>query len=241
MKEDKILLKLSGEALENKKDNLIFDGSLIKSIAEQINELSNLGYKVGVVVGGGNIWRGKLHDILKIDQESADYMGMLSTVINSIALANILRQNFNTKVNVYNSLEVNIPNNFIKYNSKKISKQFDKKGLVSIFAGGTGKPFFSTDTSVAQKAVAAKVNRILIGKFGTDGVYDKDPNEFKDAKFIKEITFKDALKKDLKVMDKKALEILENKNIEVVIFDILEKNSIIKAIKDDSFKKTKMN
>ena len=235
----KILIKLSGEALEDSKNHNIFNPKVLKSIADQINYLVQKDYQIGIVIGGGNIWRGKLFNNLQINEESAHYMGMLSTVINSIALTNFLRTNYQLKaVNLINSLEVNIPNHYIKYNGKSIAKYF-QPNVVNVFAGGTGKPFFSTDTSVAQKAIAAGADLVLIAKFGTDGVYDKDPNLYKDAKFIQNISFKECLKNNkINVMDNEALKLLENKKIKLYIFDMNKKDSIIKVLETKEFKKT---
>ncbi|NQX84243.1 MAG: UMP kinase [Mycoplasmataceae bacterium] len=239
MKEKRILIKLSGEALQNTEDNLIFDENVLFNICEQIKELVKDKYSVGIVVGGGNIWRGKLSNMLEISQESGDYMGMMATVINSLAISSILSEKYHVKTNLINSLKVDIPERYIEYNPSNVKDLF-VPGEVNIFAGGTGKPFFSTDTSVVRKAISSNVSEILIAKFGTDGVYDKDPNNHKDAKFISELTFDYAIKNNIAVMDEAAIKELSETDIVVKLFGMSEKNSILKSINDNNFKMTIM-
>ena len=239
MANKKILIKISGEALQESNSDLIYSKEILSSICDQIYKLSKQGYLIGIVIGGGNIWRGKLSDKLNIVQESGHYMGMLSTVINSIAMSSMLENNYKVKTNIINSLEVIIPNKYIKYDPENVSEYF-VEGTINIFAGGTGKPFFSTDTSVVRKAIASGAKEILIAKNGTDGVYDKDPNVYNDASFISNISFEDALAKNINVMDRSAIEELSGKDITVKVFDMKAKDSIINSLLDNSFKMTIM-
>lgn len=209
----RVLVKLSGEALKGD-SSLILSAPCIEEVVASIKGLVDRGVEVGVVCGAGNIWRGKLADTIGIEQEEADYMGMLGTVINSLALEAALK-NHGVKAITMSSLEMN---KICKTFTQKDAKKALSKGYVVIFAGGTGNPFFTTDTCAALRACETHCDAVLMAKNGVDGVYSKDPNVYKDAEFYKQLTYKELLEKNLGVMDNTAVSLLMNKNIELRVF-----------------------
>lgn len=226
IKYKRIILKLSGEALADKRNFDILDAKKLNDIANIIKTLQSNKVEIGVVIGAGNIFRGKIAHNLNIEQKDGDYMGMVATIVNCLALSNILTKK-GVKNKVMSALEVQKVAE--SYNAKKAKNYLSKKNVV-LFAAGTGKPFYTTDTCASLRAVELDCDAILVGKNGVDGIYDKDPNTNKNAKFIKSITFKDFLKKDLKVMDKSAISILKNKKISIKIFSMDDMNNFIKVI-----------
>ncbi len=221
---ERILLKISGACLKN--ENNIISFKQIDNLANQIVEVSKK-YSVSIVIGGGNIWRGNFSKELKMDQNLADYMGMTATIINSLALSNVLK---NKKINakVYSAL--NCPDLCEKFYINKVERFLSKKGSVAIFAGGTGNPFFTTDTAAALRASELKINKILMGKNGVDGVYDSDPKINKNATFYKKISFKEIIDKKLKVMDLTSLTLCEENDIDIIVFNIDKEKGIIDAL-----------
>lgn len=224
IKYKRILLKLSGEALagENKKG---IDADTVDRICEQIKELTELGVEVAIVVGGGNFWRGAS---VKMDRTTSDYMGMLATVMNGLALQSTLEEK-----GVYTRLQTAIEMRQIAepYIKRKATRHLEK-GRVVIFGCGTGNPYFTTDTGAALRAAEVGAEVILVGKT-IDGVYSADPK--KDANAVKydEITYTDILTKDLKVMDATAISLCKDNNIRLIIFELAKPENIIKAVKGE--------
>lgn len=221
----RILIKISGASI--KSDNgSIFDLDMINNLATQIQKLKKK-YQIGIVIGGGNIWRGNMTVNNVFKKENADYMGMLSTVINGIAIKDILSSH-GVDVVLHSSLGIN---NFTKpIDIEMVNKELDE-GKVIIFVGGTGHPYFTTDTGCVIRAMDIHANLILMGKDSIDGVYSDDPFVNKNAKFFPNLKFIDVINKKLKIMDLSALTLCEQNGINVYVFNILSKNCIINILK----------
>jgi uridylate kinase len=220
----RILLKLSGEAFAGT-DNPI-DGKVAEFVAGEIVEARQLGVEVAVVVGGGNIWRGMTGAGAGMDRAQADYMGMLATVINSLALQDTLeRLGQPTRVQTaIHMAQVAEP-----YIRRKAIRHLDK-GRVVIFAGGTGNPFFTTDTAAALRAVEIEANAMLRGTHsGVDGLYTDDPRTNPDAELIPEVSYLDVLNRGLKALDSTAITLCMDNDLPIVMFDLLGKGNV-KAI-----------
>jgi uridylate kinase len=218
----RMLIKISGEYLKSSDDSIL-DINKLNSLALQIKELQK-DYEVGLVVGGGNIWRGA--GSIGMDRAQADYMGMLATIMNALAIQNSCENNGIEAV-VYSALEApKVAEPYIRRNAINNLK----KGRVAIFAGGTGHPFFTTDTAAALRAADIGANYILMAKNGVDGVFSSDPKKDKNAKFYEHITYDEVLSKKLSVMDQTALTICRDNNIKLIVFNILIENSISLAL-----------
>lgn len=222
----RVILKISGESLANEKDFSILDAKKINSIVSVVKKLQEKNVEVGIVIGAGNIFRGaRLSNQVGIDQKVGDYMGMLGTVINCMAVANVLEKN---DIKVYLSSALAIEKVTEKYNARKAKRLM--KNHVILFAAGTGNPFCTTDTCASLRACEMDCDAILAGKQGVDGVYTDDPKKNKKAKFIKELTYNDVIENDLKVIDKSAAKMLIDKKIEFRIFAVDDLNNFIKIV-----------
>lgn len=220
----RVLLKLSGEALSNGKDDLFSEANL-QSVSEEIKEVLDNKTQVCIVVGGGNIYRGKIGERLGMDRVTGDSMGMLATVMNALALKNqLIKCGVDTVV--MSAIEM-----------KGIAEVFDsskaiellEKGKVVIFAAGTGLPYFSTDTCSALRALQVKCDVILMAKNGVDGVYDSDPRVNKNAVKYDTITYQEVIEKNLQVLDQTAISLCKDNNMPLVVFNMNKKGNIIKA------------
>jgi uridylate kinase len=221
----RVVLKLSGEALAGEQGFGI-NPSVIKSIAEQVKDLAELGVEVAVVVGGGNIWRGKIGEEMGMDRANADYMGMLATVMNSLALQDSL-ENLGVETRVQTSIEMRqVAEPYIR---RRAIRHLEKKRVV-IFAAGTGNPYFSTDTTAALRAAEIEAEVILMAKNNVDGVYSADPRVDKNAKKYDELSYLDVLKEGLAVMDSTASSLCMDNNIPLIVFSIMEKGNINRAV-----------
>ncbi len=220
----RIIVKISGASLKTDETNII-DIKQINRIITQIKELTK-EYAVGIVLGGGNIWRGNIAKEIGMDRAEADYMGMLATITNSIAVKNCM-QNIGMKAKVFSALECDkLVDPYIRRN---VLEALDDD-YICIFAGGTGYPYFTTDTAAAIRAAEIGADLILMGKNGVDGVYSADPNKNKDAVFYDQLSYLDVISKNLQVMDSTALTLCENNNIKILVFNIEGNNNIIKAM-----------
>lgn len=227
MKEyNRILLKVSGEALLGEQEFGI-DYKPVDMIAHEIAETQKAGVQIAVVVGGGNIFRGMKNSAkLGMDRASGDYVGMLATVMNAIALQSALKA-INIDCRVQSALEIKqIAEPYIR---NKAIRHLEK-GRVVIFAAGTGNPFFTTDTAAALRASEINADAMLMAKNGVDGVYDDDPKTNPNARKLDNIKYSDIIKNDLKVMDASACTLCEQNNIPIVVFDFAAKGSLMKII-----------
>lgn len=235
----RILLKLSGEALKDKKNDLVLSKEVLDNLLHQVSTLvKKHKVQVAIVVGGGNIWRGVNIEKLQMKDSSlerADYMGMTATTFNALGISTYFNQK-GLKTYMQNALDFEKISD--KLNSKKAIAHLNKYDVV-IFGGGTGKPFLSTDTAAADRALEIKADVIFVAKNGTDGVYTADPNKVKTAKFIEYITYQEMISKKLNAMDLAAMKKLKGKNIDILLFDFNKKDNIINIFKQpEKTKKT---
>ena len=225
MKYKRILLKLSGEVLAGSKGTGIdFDKTL--EFAREIKECVELGAEIAIVVGGGNFWRGRSNEYM--DRATSDYIGMMGTVMNALALGDAFKQ-INVPVRVQTGVEMR---QIAEFYIKDRAIRHLEKGRVVIFGCGTGSPFFSTDTASALRAAEIKAD-VLIKATKVDGVYDKDPKKYDDAVKYDEITYIDVINKKLNVMDATAISLCMEENIPIKVFNILEKGNLRKIILDE--------
>lgn len=225
----RIVLKLSGEALSGKQGYGI-DPDIIHSIAKQIKEIVELGVEIAVVVGGGNIWRGKTGSEMGMDRATADYMGMLATVMNSLALQDSLEM-IGIPTRVQTSIEMRqVAEPYIR---RKAIRHLEKKRVV-IFAAGTGNPYFSTDTTAALRAAEIEAEVILMAKNNVDGVYSDDPKVNKNAKKYTDITYMEMLNESLGVMDSTASSLCMDNNIPLIVFSITEEGNIKRVVQGEA-------
>jgi uridylate kinase len=221
---NRILLKLSGEALAPKNGSGI-DPASAKMISEQIKSVVQLGANLAIVIGGGNIWRGKVGLELGMDRATADYMGMLATVMNSLALMDAL-ENIGVTTRVQTSIEMRaIAEPYIR---RRALRHIEKNRVV-IFAGGTGNPYFTTDTAAALRAVEINAD-LLIKATKVDGIYDSDPKKNPDAKKFDRLTYMDALNKKLQVMDATAISLCMENHMPLMVLNLWEEGSLKKAL-----------
>ncbi|MBQ8458708.1 UMP kinase [bacterium] len=222
LKYKRILLKISGEALLGEQQFGI-DQVPVKMIANEIKKVTQEGAEVAVVVGGGNIFRGMKNSAkLGMDQASGDYVGMLATVMNAIALQSALTQ-IDVPCRVQSAITINqVAEPYIRHRAIRHLE----KGRVVIFAAGTGNPFFTTDTAAALRASEINAEAMLMAKNGVDGVYTDDPNANPDAKKLENITYDDIIKNGLKIMDTAACALCKQNNIPIVVFDFKKEDGI---------------
>jgi uridylate kinase len=218
----RVMLKISGEALSGDR-GYGFNFDVINRISNEIKEIVEMGVEVSAVVGGGNIWRGR--DGAQMDRTTSDYMGMLGTCINALALQDSL-ENIGVFTRVQTAIEMReIAEPFIR----RRAVRHLEKGRVVIFAAGSGNPYFSTDTAAALRAAEIEAEVILLAK-KVDGVYDSDPNINKDAVRFDKLSFYDVLEKDLKVMDSTATSLCKDNNIPILVFALDDPGNIKKAV-----------
>ena len=221
----RVLLKLSGEALAGDK-KFGFDEATVTVVANQVKQLVDQGIEVGIVIGGGNFWRGRTSET--IDRTKADQIGMLATVMNCIYVSEIFRS-VGMKTNVLTPFECG---SFTKLFSKDRANKYFEKGMVVFFAGGTGHPYFSTDTATVLRAIEIEADVILLAK-AIDGVYDSDPKTNPDAKRYDEVSIQEVIDKQLAVVDLTASILSMENKMPMYVFGLNEENSIVKAISGD--------
>jgi uridylate kinase len=219
----RVLLKLSGEALAGGKDfGINFD--IIEGIAREINSVVALGVQLGVVIGGGNIWRGGLAAARGMDRTAADYTGMLATVINCLTVQSALAQGVPARV--LSALDVKgVAEPYIQ----RRAIRYLEEGRVLLLAGGTGNPFFTTDTAAALRAVELKAE-VLLKATKVEGVYDRDPVHHPEAVFFEQISYADVLVKDLKVMDGTAISLCRDNGLPVIVFNLQKEGNIKRVL-----------
>ena len=221
----RVLLKLSGEALSS--HEAAFDPVILRRLAKELKEVQKLGVELAIVVGGGNFIRGKMMAEMGMNRAQADYMGMLGTVINALAVQNALEQE-GVQTRVQTAVEM-----------QKVAEPFIlrralrhlEKGRIVIFGAGTGSPYFSTDTTAALRASEIDADLILMAKNGVDGVYDSDPKKNPNAKKYDTLNYMDVLNKGLQVMDSTAISMCMDNDIDLVVFNMNEPGNIVKAVR----------
>lgn len=219
-----ILLKLSGEALQGEQGYGI-DNDILNRIAREISEVSKLGVRISIVIGGGNIYRGVSAAAAGMDRTTADYMGMLATAINSIALQHFLEKH-GLVTRVQSALELNrVAEPYIQ----RRALRHLEKGRIVIFAAGTGNPYFTTDTAASLRALEINAD-IILKATKVNGVYDKDPNKFKDAKMFKSLKYMQVLEKELEIMDSTAISLCKDNKIPICVFNLFQKDNIKKIV-----------
>ena len=210
----RVLLKLSGEILAGKRGFGV-DPVKAKALADEVKSVRDLGVEVGVVIGGGNIIRGELAEVQGMDRVSADYLGMLATIINSITLQDALEKN---GCQTRTLTAISISQLAEPYIRRRAIRHLEK-GRVAILAGGTGNPYFSTDTAAVLRATEIEAEAVMKGT-KVDGVYDKDPMKSDDAKKFDSISYKEVIENDLKVMDMTAIAMARENDLPIVVFDV---------------------
>jgi uridylate kinase len=227
----RVVLKLSGEAFASDAADETIDGAVVERIAKEIAEVrAEMGVQIAVVVGGGNIWRGATGSATGMDRASADYMGMLATVINALALQDALeRQGQPTRVQTAIGMS-QIAEPYIRLRAIRHLE----KGRVVVFAAGTGNPFFTTDTAGALRAVEIEAAGLLKGTHGgADGVYDSDPRTNPDAKLIPEIGFDEVIARGLRAMDLTAITLCRENDLPIRVFSIMEPGNLRRTLQGD--------
>lgn len=220
----RILLKLSGEALRSNRQ-LEIDPTVVMKIANEIKDIRQLGVQVGIVVGGGNIFRGLSASTRGMDRVAADHMGMLATVINALAIQDFLEKD---GVVTHVMSAIRLESMAETYIRRRAVGHLDKDRVV-IFAAGTGNPYFTTDTAAALRAIEIGAEAVFKGT-KVDGVYDKDPLQFSDAKKYESISYADVIEKELKVMDATAVTLCRENKIPIIIFKLLKKGNLKRVI-----------
>lgn len=225
VKYSRVVLKLSGEAIAGENGYGI-NPEVIKTMANEVKQVHTLGVEIAIVVGGGNIWRGNIGEAMGMERSQADYMGMLATIMNALALQDVL-ENCGVPTRVQTSVEMRqIAEPYIR---RRAIRHLEK-GRVVIFAGGTGNPYFTTDTTAALRAAEINAEVILMAKNNVDGVYDSDPKVNNDATKFDELTHLDVIAKGLKVMDATASSLSMDNDIPLVVFNLNEPGNIQRVI-----------
>ena len=220
----RVLLKLSGEALSG--NGQAFDPEVLAGLAKELKEIQQKGVELAIVVGGGNFIRGKMLAEMGMNRAQGDYMGMLGTVINALAVQNALE---NAGVDTRVQTAVHMQEVAEPFILRRAIRHLEK-GRVVIFGAGTGSPYFSTDTTAALRASEIGADVILMAKNGVDGVYDSDPKKNPNAKKFKSLYYMDVLNKGLQVMDSTAISMCMDNDIDLIVFNMNERGNILKAI-----------
>ncbi len=224
----RVVLKLSGEALQSAEKGFGIDASVLLNIAEQLKDVCKLGLEIAIVVGAGNIFRAASTIGRAIERVTADYMGMLATVINALALQDALE-----KIGVHTRVQTAIDMQELAepYIRRKAVRHLEK-GRIIIFAGGTGNPYFTTDTAAALRAIEINAD-IILKATKVDGVYSDDPIKNKKAKKFNQLSYIEVVNKNLKVMDRTAVTLCMENNLPIVVFDLFKKGNIKKVIQGE--------
>lgn len=230
MKIEKVLLKLSGESLQGKESKGIgIDPQMLDYFAQEVKEAVDNGFKIAIVIGGGNIFRGIQGTKNGFDRVQGDYMGMLATIINSLALQSAL-ESINIPAEVLSGFTIDP---ICERMSRRKANQYLDAGKVVIISGGTGNPFFTTDSGAALRGIEIEADAILKGT-RVDGVYDKDPEKHKDAVKYSSLSFDEAYDKNLNIMDLTAFTLCKENNLPIVVFNMNEKGNLLKVLKNEN-------
>lgn len=226
---DRVLVKLSGEAFMDSRVGYGIHYPTVRSVAEELAEVRSMGMQLALVVGGGNIFRGGGQDASGIDRATADYMGMMATVMNALALSDALE-----KQGVYTRVQTAITMQEVaEPHIRRRALRHLEKGRVVIFAAGTGNPFFSTDTAAALRALEIGAERLLMGKKKYDGVYTADPEKDPTATMIDEISHREALERGLRVMDSTAFALCMDNGLPIVVFNMSVPENIRRVLRGE--------
>ena len=222
----RILLKLSGESFKGDQDYGI-DQRAVSYISGEIKKIVQLGVEVGVVVGGGNIWRGSEASVEGMERAVADYVGMLATVMNSMILQSTLENSVNVDTRVLSAIDIRqISETYIR---RRAIRHLEK-GRVVIFAAGIGNPYMTTDTASALRAIEIDSQVLIMAKYNVDGVYSSDPNKNPDAKKLSHISYMEALNDGLNIMDSTALSLCMENKLPILVFDLFVEDSLLKLV-----------
>lgn len=235
----RILLKISGEALGEKTDQgdgFGLDFSKVNEVCAAIRQCVDMGVQVGLVIGGGNFWRGVKNGSGKLQRSHADAMGMLATVMNAIAVADVLEQ-YGMDARVLTAVEMN---KFAEYFTRDTANRYLNEGKVVLFAAGTGNPYFSTDTGAVLRGVEIEADAILMAK-NIDGIYSADPKKDSSAVKFDSLTYNEVLERGLKATDTTAMALAMDNNIPMVCFGLAEENSIVRVVRGEKIGTTVTN
>ena len=222
----RVLLKISGEFLAGENTGKVLSAEVLKNFAKSVKAIHDKGTDVAIVVGAGNIFRGREASEVGLERCNADYMGMLGTMINALALQDVL-ESIGLDTRVQTALEIDrVAEPYIR---RKAISHLGKRRVI-IFGGGTGNPFFSTDTTAALRAAEIGAELILMAKNGVEGVYDSDPRTNPNAHLFKELTYSEILARDLKVMDNTAATLCSNNNIDIIVYNMADMSNIERII-----------
>ena len=239
IKYKRILLKVSGEALGEKTasgDGFGLDFKKIGEVCEAIKECVDMGVQVGLVIGGGNFWRGVKNGTGKMQRSHADAMGMLATVMNAIAVADVLTQ-YGMDARVLTAVEIN---KYAEYFTRDLADRYLNEGKVVLFAAGTGNPYFSTDTGAVLRGVEIEADAVLMAK-NIDGIYSADPKKDPTAVKYDQLTYNEVLEKGLKATDVTAMALAMDNNMPMVCFGLAEENSILRVVRGEKIGTTVTN
>lgn len=224
----RVLLKLSGEALQNKESGASLDPTVITSIADQVKKVRDMDIEIAIVVGGGNIFRGLTGENSGVDRTTGDYMGMLATVINSLALQSALEM---IGVHTRAMTSIAMPSIAEPFILRRALRHLEK-GRVVIFGAGTGNPYFTTDSAAALRASEIKADALIKGT-KVDGIYSQDPNRYPEATRYERISYQEALQQQLRIMDAAAFSLCMENKIPIVVFDFFKQDEIVRVLKGE--------
>jgi len=225
----RVMLKISGESLKGD-TSFGIDPIAVSYLSEQIGEAVALGVEVAVVMGGGNIWRGEAAESRGMDRATADYAGMLATIINALALQDGLEQQ-GIDVRTQSALQMQaVAEPYIR---RRAIRHLEK-GRVVLFAAGTGNPYMTTDTAAALRAIEIGADVLLMAKNNVDGVYDSDPNKNSDAQLLEHLDYLEALNRQLNIMDNTALSLCMDNHLPIIVFDIFKPNNIVTTLSGEA-------
>jgi len=225
----RVLLKVSGESLKGDREFGI-DPKALEFIAHEIQSVLDLGVQLAVVVGGGNFWRGSLAQKEGMDRATADYAGMLATIMSALALQDALEQGYGIVTRTLSA--INVSQICEPYIRRRAIRHLEK-GRVVLFAAGTGNPYVTTDTGAALRAVEIDASVLLMAKNNVDGIYDDDPQTNPNAKKLKFVTYLEAIEKRLGIMDSTALTMCMDNDVKIVVFDLFESGSLLRAVQGE--------
>ena len=226
----RVLLKLSGESLQGERGFGV-DPAAVEFIGREIEAAHALGVEIGVVVGGGNIWRGAQAQLDGMDRVTADHAGMLATIISALALQDTLERKFGLVTRAMSA--INVASVAEPYIRRRAIRHLEK-GRVALFSAGTGNPFVTTDTGAALRALEIEAEALLMAKHKVDGVYEEDPRTNPNARKIERLTYLDALQKRLGVMDSTALSMCMENSMPIVVFDLFEAGNLARAVRGET-------